>query len=77
MILNRVEDHDAYVDEAMKHGFKPMAYLAMEALLKGCTDIPEIIRSAVTEEEFLRRGKEIGESINRHLKDVTDARQRK
>ena len=67
MILNDVEDHDAYVEAAMRHGFKPMVYLAMEALLSGATDLAEIIRSAITEEEFLRRGKEISRGLKRHL----------
>lgn len=77
MILSGIEDHDAYVETAMKNGFKPMIYLAIEALLSGVTDIQEIIRSAITEEEFLRRGKEIGRGLKRHLETVYDARLKK
>ncbi|MDO8669287.1 MAG: GspE/PulE family protein [Candidatus Buchananbacteria bacterium] len=77
MIISGVEDHDAYVEVAMKHGFKPMIYLAIEALLEGITDIPEIIRSAVTEEEFLRHGKEIGAWLNRHLENTSEAKAKK
>lgn len=77
MILNGVEDHDAYVEAAMKNGFKPMVYLAIEALLAGITDLSEIIRSAITEEEFLRRGKEIGQGLKNHLAIIHEARLKK
>ena len=74
MILDGVEDRNAYIKVAMEHGFKPMIYLAIDALMNGKTDIAEIKRSAVTEEEFLRHGKHIGVMINHSIENLSEAR---
>lgn len=59
LILSGNEDREEYVKAAMAHGFRPMAHMAISALLSGYTDIAELKRAAVTEEEFLRQGKQI------------------
>ncbi len=66
MILSRVASHEAYFVEAVKRGFEPLVYNAVKSLIADRTSIDELLRVAITEDEFLRRGKMIGQSLTKY-----------
>jgi type IV pilus assembly protein PilB len=57
----------AFYEEAKTCGFRPLPYTAILAIVRGLTDIPEVLRAAVQEDEFLRDGKMIADSLKRYL----------
>lgn len=59
-------DFNIYFDAAIKQGFQPMSYVAMRAILNGQTDLAEVLRAAVTVDEFLRDGQLIARHHDRN-----------
>lgn len=68
MIMAGESNPDAYLKAAVEKGFKPLSFLAMEALLLQKTDISEVLRVAVKEDDFLRMGPHISQMLKRRSK---------
>ena len=77
MILSKVASHETYFAEAVKRGFEPLVYNAVKSLIADKTSIDELLRVAITEDEFLRRGKMIGQSLTKYVNKIAELRDKK
>lgn len=69
MSLGRI-DAAGYYKSAIARGFEPLPYMAMRAIIAGQTTIEEVLRSAVTADEFLRDGPLIAPIIKMNLQKI-------
>ena len=58
-------------------GIEPLVYNAVKSLIADKTSIDELLRVAITEDEFLRRGKMIGQSLTKYVNKIAELRDKK